>query len=123
MSTINLKLKSYDELIFEITTLNTNNYLLEQKVEQLKKENKELNRMCEIYSQSLYNADLKKAEQEIDRLNNIINELEKEIISQIEICKEGQVLETISRSPFDTYSSDIRAYKYLLYKLKELKEE
>ena len=42
MSTINLKLKSYDELIFEITTLNTNNYLLQQKVEQLEKENKEL---------------------------------------------------------------------------------
>ena len=32
MSKINLKLKSYDELIFEITTLNTNKYLLEQKV-------------------------------------------------------------------------------------------
>lgn len=60
---------------------------------------------------------------EIERLNNIINELEKEIISQIEICKEGQVLEAKVRSPFDTYSGDIRAYKYLLYKLKELKEE
>ena len=42
MSVIDLKLKSYDELIFEITTLNTNNYLLQQKVEQLEKENKEL---------------------------------------------------------------------------------
>ena len=60
---------------------------------------------------------------EIDILNNIINELEKEIISQIEICKEGQVLEAKARSPFDTYSDDIRAYKYLLDKLKELKEE
>ena len=62
-------------------------------------------------------------EKEIERLNNIINELEKEIISQIEICKEGQVLETKACSPFDTCSGDIRAYKYLLYKLKELKEE
>lgn len=42
MSTINLKLKSYDELIFEITTLNTNNYLLQQKVEQLENMNKVL---------------------------------------------------------------------------------
>lgn len=49
---------------------------LQEKVEQLDKENKELNRMCEIYSQSLYNADLKKAEQEVDRLNNIINGIE-----------------------------------------------
>ena len=62
------------------------------------------------------------SKQEIERLNNIINELEKEIISQIEICKEGQVLEAKVRSPFDTYSGDIRAYKYLLYKLKELKD-
>lgn len=36
MSEINLKLKSYDELIFEITTLNTNKYLLEQKVKNQK---------------------------------------------------------------------------------------
>lgn len=36
MSDINLKLKSYDELIFEITTLNTNKYLLEQKLNKQK---------------------------------------------------------------------------------------
>lgn len=36
MNEINLKLKSYDELIFEITTLNTNKYLLEQKVNKYK---------------------------------------------------------------------------------------
>ena len=41
MSTIDLKLKSYDKLIFEITTLNTNNYLLQQKVEQLENIRKE----------------------------------------------------------------------------------
>lgn len=77
MSTIDLKLKSYDELIFEITTLNTNNYLLQQKVEQLEKENKELNRMCELYSQSLYNADLTKAESEIERLNNTLKDIKE----------------------------------------------
>ncbi len=37
MSEINLKLKSYDELIFEITTLNTNKYLLEQKLNKQRK--------------------------------------------------------------------------------------
>ena len=41
MSTIDLKLKSYDELIFEITTLTTNNYFLQQKVEQLENIRKE----------------------------------------------------------------------------------
>ena len=41
MSTIDLKLKSYDELIFEITTLTTNNYFLKQKVEQLENIRKE----------------------------------------------------------------------------------
>ena len=47
---------------------------LQQKVEQLKKENKELNRMCELYSQSLYNADLTKAEKKVEKLENIIKE-------------------------------------------------
>lgn len=34
MSEINLKLKTYDELTFEITRLNTDKYLLEQKLQQ-----------------------------------------------------------------------------------------
>lgn len=37
MSEINLKLKSYDELIFVITTLNTKKYLLELKLNKQKK--------------------------------------------------------------------------------------
>lgn len=36
MNEINLKLKSYDELIFEITRLNTDNYLLQQKLDAIK---------------------------------------------------------------------------------------
>ncbi len=44
---------------------------LQQKVEQLEKENKELNRMCELYGQSLYNADLTKAEKKVEQLENI----------------------------------------------------
>lgn len=47
---------------------------LQQKVEQLEKENKELNRMCELYGQSLYNADLTKAEKRVEQLENIIKE-------------------------------------------------
>lgn len=36
MATIDIKLKSYDELIFEITKLNTDKYLLEKENKQLK---------------------------------------------------------------------------------------
>ena len=48
---------------------------LQQKVEQLEKENKELNRMCELYGQSLYNADLTKAEKRVEQLENIRKEV------------------------------------------------
>ena len=36
-------------------------------ITNLQEENKELNRMCELYSKSLYNADLTKAEIKIDK--------------------------------------------------------
>lgn len=42
---------------------------------QLKKANKELSRMCELYSKSLYNADLKKAEVKINKVNQAIDDL------------------------------------------------
>lgn len=34
MATIDIKLKSYNELIFEITKLNTDKYLLQQKIDK-----------------------------------------------------------------------------------------
>ena len=40
MATIDIKLKSYDELIFEITKLNTDKYLLQQENKQLKEDKK-----------------------------------------------------------------------------------
>lgn len=43
---------------------------LEQENKQLKEENKELNKVCELYGQSLYNADLTK-------MKNILTELEE----------------------------------------------
>lgn len=57
-------------------------------IKNLEKENVELNRMCEIYSQSLYNADLKKAEQEIERLNNIMNRIDNFVDRTIEAIKQ-----------------------------------
>lgn len=106
IATIDIKLKSYDELVFEITKLNTDIYL----------KNKE-----------------------IERLNNIIEEFEKELTNKIEETKNlkdyskwyvegydkaisithsshsGIMLETIK-------STTIKRYEYLLDKLKELKE-
>lgn len=57
---------------------------LQQKVEQLEKENKELNRMCELYGQSLYNADLTKAEKRVEQLENIIKEA-REYINDVTV--------------------------------------
>ena len=42
-------------------------------INNLQEENKELNRMCEMYSKSLYNADLTKAEKRIDKAIEYIN--------------------------------------------------
>ena len=47
MSEINLKLKTYDELTFEITRLNTYKYLLEQKLQQKENTIKEVREYIE----------------------------------------------------------------------------
>lgn len=53
MSEINLRLKTYDELTFEISQLNTDKYLLEQKLQQkeniIKEVSKELKEFNEEY--------------------------------------------------------------------------
>lgn len=63
-----------------------------QKVEQLEKENKELNRMCELYGQSLYNADLTKAEKKVEQLENIRKEITEYIEKNVVCCKNGDML-------------------------------
>lgn len=84
MSTIDLKLKSYDELIFEITTLTTNNYLLQQKVEQLEKENKELKYDC---SCSFHDAE--ELNQKLTETIDERNELDTKLIQLENIRKEA----------------------------------
>ena len=49
MSEINLKLKTYDELTFEISRLNTDKYLLEQKLQQKENIIKEVREYIESY--------------------------------------------------------------------------
>ena len=58
------------DLIGFITTRLENFYKLEQENKQLKEENKELNKVCKLYGQSLYNADLTK-------MKSILTELEE----------------------------------------------
>ncbi|MBR2711278.1 MAG: hypothetical protein IKE89_02285 [Bacilli bacterium] len=55
MSEINLKLKTYDELTFEISRLNTDKYLLEQKLQQKENIIKEVREYIE--NNSLYEED------------------------------------------------------------------
>ena len=71
---------------------------LEQKVEQLEKENKELNRMCELYGQSLYSADLTKAEKRVEQLENI----RKEAIEYNKELTELYDIGSMERSNADT---------------------
>ena len=49
MSEINLRLKTYDELTFEISRLNTDKYLLEQKLQQKENIIKEVREYIESY--------------------------------------------------------------------------
>ena len=65
MATIDIKLKSYDELIFEITKLNTDKYLLEQ-------ENKQLKEQLEDTTTELFRAN-KKISEAIGYANERIN--------------------------------------------------
>ena len=49
MATIDIKLKSYDELIFEITTLNTKLFLKDKEIERLTVESTEWESKCYKY--------------------------------------------------------------------------
>ena len=76
MATIDIKLKTYDELIFEITTLNTKLFLKDKEIERLNKEKDDL----DDYNRHLHN--------ENKRLNNIINIFKNNIDITIQIIKE-----------------------------------
>lgn len=75
-------------------------------IHKLQQENKELNRMCEIYSQSLYNADLTK-------MKNILTELEEWLKDYIPMLETGDMIEEATQ---DTL-------KEVLDKIQELKEK
>ena len=76
MNEINLKLKSYDELIFEITTLNTNKYLLEQK---LNKQKEVIDKIKEITKENIddeFYINLTKKEKALYKIHDLLEEIE-----------------------------------------------
>lgn len=79
---------SYELMVKNNSDEAIKNLLLKDKeIERLLEENKDLTRMCEIYSKSLYNADLKKAEDRLEKAINIISLIRMDRDTSIETHK------------------------------------
>ena len=78
---------------------------------------------CDKYNMLLEcNAIIGNKNKEIERLNNIIDELEKYICHQIMINEKCEVLEAKGNSSMvAVYNRDKRTFKMILQELKELK--
>ena len=97
----------------------------------MKDEIKEILNKLEKY-ESIINVDEEKLlldyitnlQEENDRLNNIIDELEKWICQQISATESCEVFEAkaYNNQLVEVYKRDKRQYKLILNKLKELKE-
>ena len=77
MATIDIKLKSYDELIFEITTLNTKLFLKDKEIERLN---------------NIINELEKWVKSEYDRF---YNDEENIVFSNVEVIDFGRVLDKL----------------------------
>ncbi len=83
MSEINLKLKTYDELTFEISRLNTDKYLLEQKLQQKENIIKEVREILQFHllnpsgTKNGWHIDIWNDE-DINKLNEHLEILDKE---------------------------------------------
>lgn len=60
---------------------------------------------------------------EINRLNNIINELEKDINEKINVCRKCQIASFKAHDNYNAYNGELLAYESILDKLKALKGE
>lgn len=103
MTTIDIKLKSYSELIFEISKLNTDKYLLEQ-------ENKHLEEEIEEYKR-IEQEDLKA----FNNYDSILAELE-EWLKEIKKIYEEDVFDIVSNTIYNQCEDT-------LDKIQELKEK
>ena len=64
----------------------------------------------------------KQKDKEIERLNNIINELEKYINERFNVCRECQIASFKEHNNYSAYNGELLAYESILDKLKALKE-
>ena len=74
MSELNLKLKTYDQLTFEVSRLNIDKYLLEQKLEQKENIIKEVRE----YIQDRYDGEVLTHTFDKDNVGELLEILEKE---------------------------------------------
>ena len=100
---------------------------LHHEIGKLKKENKELNKICARKSHYIDKKDLEITQKdlEIERLNNIINELEDTLINKIR-----QIDERIKKDKIKPYGIEFELnecaknrYREMLDKIKEFKGE
>lgn len=75
------------------------------------------------YEYNLSFSERKQLLEEIDRLNNIINELEKYIIGETELNNGALLCGLSSDTEKDQYGIENNIYDNILDKLKELKED
>lgn len=74
------EIEDYKKLSGEITEKldNTSTYeswlIIQEYIDRQQQENKELSKTCELYSKSLYNADLTKAKQKLEEKEKIIED-------------------------------------------------
>lgn len=61
-------------------------------------------------------------QEENERLNNVINELEKDICNEIAIVKQCELASFRTKSDIEQYKPELKAYYWILSRIKELKE-
>ena len=91
-------------------------------VNQNEQKDKEIERLNNIIEEKtyLYNKLSTESEYTINKLNNIINELEKDIKDELKKYNRQKYLKNPAKSKIAEFKEDV--LDYMLYKLKELKE-
>ena len=75
-----------------------------------------------LYNTKMFYNALDEKNKEIEKLNNIINELEKNIINEIAIVQKCQIISYRTKECVEQYSPELKAYYWVLSRIKELKE-
>lgn len=79
MAVIDIKLKSYDELVFEITKLNTDKYLLQKENEELKETIDNISSIVEYWGYDKETNDISYFRKAMKSIKEILGDKENEI--------------------------------------------